>query len=125
MEALGIKEFYPIWKKYRPVILKLMVDAIDGTPQSYKLSKHEFTDANSRKSSTYTFKVITENTRNLKPTKASIVGSDFIAMLQQSGTAVELMQVHQFTFAMDNQFNFSVSAEPLETEEEAPAEEIE
>ena len=103
-----------------------MVDAIDGTPQSYKLSKHEFSHANTRKSSTYTFKVITENTRNLKPTKASIVGSDFIAMLQQSGTAVELMQVHQFTFGMDNQFNLTVSAEPLASEEEeTPAEETE
>lgn len=122
MEALAVKEFYPIWKKYRPVILKLMVDSIEGTPQTYKMSKHEFTDANTRKSSTYSFKVITQNARNLKPTKASIVGTDFIAMLQQSNKASELMKIYRFTIDMDNQFNLTVSAIAFETEEETSEE---
>jgi len=117
-ESLATKEFFPIWKKYRPVVLKLLVDSLGGETQSYKLSKHEFTDANTRKSSTFAFKLETHKSRVLKPAKASVVAADLLIMLKQSAKAQELLQTHILYFVMDSQFNFSVTATPVDVPEE-------
>ena len=113
-ETLATKEFYPIWKKYRPVVLKLMVDSLEGESQSYQLSKHEFTDANTRKSSTFAFKLETHKGRVIKPAKPNVVAADMLAMLKQSAKAQELMQTYIFYIVLDPQFNFTVTATPAE-----------
>ena len=122
-DELAVKEYYPIWKKYKPVLLKLMKDATEGEPQTYQLSKHEFTDANTRKTATYTFKIASENSRLLKTSKSSIVAADLIAVLKQSGTAIELLDSYNYNFAMDNQFNLTVNAEAHEVAAESTEEE--
>ena len=105
------KEFFTIWKKYRPVILKLMIDSVKGSVQEYKLSKHEFTDVNTRKSSTFSFKLEIYKGRTLHSTRTGIVASDLIAVLKQSVKALELMDTYTFTFVLDPEFNLLVSSE--------------
>lgn len=111
------KEFFPIWKKYRPVILKLMIDSLEGGVQEYNLSKHEFTDVNTKKSTTYSFKMEAFEGRATYAKKPITVGTDFLAMLKSSGRAIELMNTATFSFELDAQFHFKVSA----VKAEAPA----
>ena len=112
------KEFFPIWKKYRPVILKLMIDSLEGGAQSYKLSGHEFSDANTRKSAAYSFKLETHKGRVLHPKKASVVASDLMAVLKQSAKAIELTDASVFNFVLDAQFKLTVSSVLPETSTE-------
>ena len=114
-ELTDTKEFFPIWKKYRPVVLKLMIDSLDGPAQSYQLSHHEFSDVNSRKSAVFSFKLKTHQGRVLHPKKASIVASDLLALLKQSAKAIELMDASVFNFVLDSQFKLTVSSELPET----------
>ena len=117
-DTTDTKEFYPIWKKYRPVVLKLMVDSLEGTPQSYKFSGHEFADANTRKSAAFSFKLETHKGRVLHPKKASVVASDLMAVLKQSAKATELTDASVFYFVLDSQFNLTVSSKLAETASE-------
>ena len=112
------KEFYPIWKKYRPVILKLMIDSLDGSEQSYQLSKHEFSDANTRKSATFSFKLGIHKGRVLHPKKAGVVASDLLALLKQSAKAIELMDTAIFTIVLDPQCKLTINSESTETASE-------
>ncbi len=119
-DNLQISTFYPLWKKYKPVILKLMVDAKDGE-QTYALSKHEFTDLAPKKNLVYSFKIEVFNNKPLVAIKTSLTAQDFMELIKQSAKASELMQTATFTFELDKQFVFHVSSvsEVEETEEVA------
>lgn len=124
-DNLQISAFYPLWKKYKPVILKLMVDAQDG-PQSYPLSKHEFTDLAPKKNIVYSFKIDILKLKPLVAIKTSLVAQDFMELIRQSNKAAELTATNTYHLELDKQFNFHVSCTPVveETEiEEASAEE--
>ena len=94
-----------LWQKYRPMILKLMVDAKDG-PQSYQFHKHEFTDL-SNKATGYSFKL--EVLRNEKQNKInSSIASDLLSILQSSVKSDELTAEHKYLFRMDSKFKLEV-----------------
>ncbi len=122
-DNLQISAFYPLWKKYKPVILKLMVDAQDG-PQSYPLSKHEFTDLAPKKNIVYSFKIDLLNLKPLVAIKTSLVAMDFMELIRQSNKAAELTANATYHLELDKQFNFHVSCTPVVDEtENAPEEE--
>lgn len=125
-DNLQISAFYPLWKKYKPVILKLMVDAQDG-PQSYPLSKHEFTDLAPKKNIVYSFKIDLLNLKPLVAIKTSLVAMDFMELIRQSNKAAELTSNATYHLELDKQFNFHVSCTPVVDEsaeiEDAPDEE--
>ena len=123
-DTTGTKEFFPIWKKYRPVVLRLMIDSLEGTAQSYQFSKHEFADVNTRKSAVFSFKMETHKGRVLHPKKASIMASDLLALLKQSAKATELMDASVFNFVLDAQFNLTVSSVKAETASEEEEESV-
>lgn len=121
-DTLLTSAFYPLWKKYRPVMLKLMVDS-DTEPQQYQMSKHEFTDLAPKKNIVYSFKIEMFNGAPLVAPKTSLVAQDFIAVIKQSGKANELMQSATYAFELDKQFRLNVSiSERVATEEEATPE---
>lgn len=107
-DTLLTSAFYPLWKKYRPVMLKLMVDA-DAEPQQYQMSKHEFTDLAPKKNIVYSFKIEMFKGVPLVAPKTSLVALDFIAVIKQSGKANELMQSATYGFELDKQFRLNVS----------------
>lgn len=121
-DNLQISAFYPLWKKYKPVILKLMIDAKDG-PQTYALSKHEFTDLAPKKNIVYSFKIDIFKGKPLVAIKTSLVAQDFMEMIRLSGKAAELMSTATYSIEMDKQFNLHVGCTPevIEVEEETEA----
>ena len=110
------KEFYPIWKKYKPVILKMMIDSSDGNQQEYKLSKHEFTDVNSRKNASCSFKLEVYKGKSTKLTKSSVIATDLITMLKQSAKATELMNEKIYNISLDSSFTLLVNSKSAESE---------
>lgn len=122
-DNLQISAFYPLWKKYKPVVLKLMIDAQNG-PQSYPLSKHEFTDLAPKKNIVYSFKMDIFQSKPLAAIKTSLVAQDFMEMIRQSAKAIELMDTSTYHIELDKQFvlNISCTAAAEETED-APQEE--
>lgn len=96
-----------LWQKYRPIVLKLMVDASEG-PQKYQFQRHEFADLNNHKPNGYSFKL--EVFKNEKKNKVtSSVASDLLSILQSSAKADELTLTSKYLFRMDSKFMLEVS----------------
>jgi hypothetical protein len=97
-----------IWSKYRPVILKLMLDS-EKDPQQYKLFGHEFKAMGQREKSGYSFLLEVSNGKALNSIKTSTVAQDLLRMLQQSQKASELMRESVYEVSMDKQFVLHVT----------------
>jgi hypothetical protein len=97
-----------LWSKYRPAILKLMVDA-SGGPQAYKLSSHEFKVLNPKEKGGYSFTLIASKGKALNKISTSEVAKDLLQILQMSGKANELMNENAYEFTMDKQFVLRVN----------------
>jgi hypothetical protein len=96
-----------IWQKYRPMLLKLMVDAEEG-PQKYQFQRHEFMDVNNQRPTGYSFKM--EVFRNEKQNKvSSSVATDLLSILQSSAKSDELTIANKYLFKMDSKFSLEVS----------------
>jgi hypothetical protein len=113
----SVQSYASLWNKYRPVILKLMIDSATGT-QQYKLSGHEFKMLNPKEKSGYTFSLQVYQGKAQNSIKESINAQDLLYMLTQSKKASELMTSNAYEFALDKQFNLSV------TKVSAPAVEV-
>lgn len=96
-----------LWQKYRPMILKLMIDAEKGA-QTYQFQRHEFADLNNDKPTGYSFKM--EVFRNEKRNKvSSSVAADLLSILKSSSKAEELTAASKYLFRMDTKFVLEVS----------------
>lgn len=115
-----------LWKKYRPAILKLMVDSANG-PQEYQFSKHEFHDVNPKEKGGYSFTLRVLQGKALKELKTSVLAMDLLAVLQSSRKASELTETATYEFMLDKQFLLHITHQEVEKEEEeleANAEEV-
>jgi hypothetical protein len=107
--------YTPIWSKYRPAILQLMVAAAGGT-QQYKLSAHEFKGMNPKEKGGYAFILQAHKGRAQNNIKKSIVAQNLLSVLEMSKKASELMSIDSYEFKMDKQFTLSVTKlEPVES----------
>ncbi|MEQ6165794.1 hypothetical protein AAOE16_01255 [Ekhidna sp. MALMAid0563] len=96
-----------LWQKYKPVLLKLMVEA-QNEPQTYQFQQHEFSDLNNQKRTGYTFKM--EIFKNQKQNKlSSSVATDLLSILQSSEKSDELTQETKYQFQLDKKFVLEVS----------------
>ena len=103
-------EFSPyasLWNKYRPVILKLIIDA-GNDPQHYKLFAHEFKAVGLREK-TYSFVLEASHGKALNNIKGSAIARDLLQVLQQSQKASELMRNAVYELSMDKHFGFHVT----------------
>lgn len=98
-----VKTYSPLWNKYRPAILRMMVDSADQ-PQEYKLSGHEFRAMNSKQKGGYNFKLQVSKGRAINNIKDSIIAQELLEMLQLSRKASELIEESAYEIAMDKQF---------------------
>jgi len=111
-----------LWKKYRPMLVKLMVDADNG-PQEYKFIQHEFKDINPKEKGGHTFTLEAHKGKAQNNIKSSVVAQDLLLTLQKSARALELMDTATYQFVMDKQYLFHVSKMEEEIAEEAEVEE--
>ena len=113
-----------VWSKYRPAILKHMVDAANG-PQHYKFSANEFRKINSKEKGGHSFTLQFFQGKAENSIKSSPMAKDLLEVLQQSKRAMELTETSTYEFVLDKQFMLHVtrtekvpavlSAEPAES----------
>jgi hypothetical protein len=104
-----------LWNKYRPVILKLMLDA-EKDPQQYKLSGHEFKAVGQKEKSGFSFSLEVSKGKAIKKIKDSSVARDLLAVLQQSQKASQLMGEAIYELSLDKQFVLHVTRKVEEVE---------
>lgn len=92
-----------IWEKYRPAILKKMIDASEDK-QDYKLSKHEFLDSNNKRPTGYSFSFVAHRGRSESDLKKSLTAQDLLYVLKCSDKAMDLMNDAHFEFKLDKDF---------------------
>ncbi len=98
-----LKTYTPVWHKYRPVILKMMIDS-KSEPKTYQLSEHEFKAMNGNQKGGYAFSMQVANGRVRNLVKEAAVAQDLWQVLQQSPKASELIAESTYQFAMDKNY---------------------
>jgi hypothetical protein len=101
------KIYTGLWSKYRPAILKMMLDA-DVEPQTYKLSNHEFVAFNNGKKGVFAFDFEVSNGKVISGLKGSSIAQDLWEILQMSRKASELVSTATYRFSMDRHFVLQV-----------------
>ncbi|MBL7835161.1 MAG: hypothetical protein JNK18_14475 [Cyclobacteriaceae bacterium] len=107
MDKTFTSPYLPLWNKYRPAVVKMMIEAHQA-PQSYKLFAHEV-KALDPKSRSSKFTLRTQNNKSIVTPKDSVIASDLFHALGTSNKATELMQQHTYEFVLDRDFTLSVS----------------
>ena len=100
--------YTPVWHKYRPAIVKMMVDSVE-TPQAYKLFPHEFKALNSNQKGGFNFTLQVSKSRAVNNIKDSIIAQDLLQILQLSKKASELTEESSYEISLDKQFVLHVS----------------
>lgn len=97
------RAYTPLWSKYRPAILRMMIDA-ENEPQTYQLSNHEFQALCTTKKGSFTFTLEVSGGRAVSGAKESVVAQDLWEILQTSPKASELISSSAFAFSLDKRF---------------------
>lgn len=99
--------YVSLWSKYRPAILKLMVDSA-SEPQQYKFFKHEFSSLDTKdKAYDFTLKLIDGKAEGA--TKITNTAKDLFDVLNQSEKGRGLINEYNFTISMDKKFILQIS----------------
>jgi hypothetical protein len=104
----SLKTYLPIWSKYRPVILKLMVDSAEET-QQYQLSGHEFKAMNARQKGGYNFVLQVMKGKAMNNIRESQNAKELLEVLQLSPKAAELTEETPYEITLDKHFVLRVS----------------
>ena len=100
--------YIPLWNKYRPAVLQLMVASAEG-PQQYKLYGHEFKGLNPKEKGGYSFTLQAHKGKAKNNIRNSIVAQNLLSVLDSSKKASELMATNTYEFTMDKQFNLRIT----------------
>ncbi len=109
--------YIPIWNKYRPAILQLMVNA-NEEPQQYQFFSHEFKRLNPKEKGGYTFTLQAFQGKAQNDIRKSMVAQNLLNVLDGSKKASELLAEDQYEFSLDKQFVLHVSRVDDESVEE-------
>jgi hypothetical protein len=108
MTLMTERKFDSIWRKYRPAILRLMVDAAVA-PQTYKFASHEFTRLERNTKKDYSFALTMLKSKSVNSIRASEIAHDLLHVLQDSKTATELSQSKAYEFVLDKKYVLHVN----------------
>lgn len=98
-----LRTYTPVWHKYRPVILRMMIDSTEG-PKTYQLSEHEFKAMDTRKKGGYSFTLEVGNGKIKNNVKDILIAQDLWQVLQLSPKATDLIQQSSYRFEMDKNY---------------------
>jgi hypothetical protein len=111
-DFLSISRIYSfVWQKYRPAILKLMIDSNDCA-QQYQFSKHEIKSINPKERGGYSFTLRLHKGKSVNDIRSSAIAKDLLLILQNSRKATELAAGATYEFKLDKHFVLHVSKQP-------------
>jgi hypothetical protein len=105
---MNMKMYTPLWSKYRPAILKMMLDSSDA-PQQYKLSGHEFRAMNAKQKGGYNFVLQVSKGRAINNIRDSVIAQELLEILQLSRKASEMIEQAPYEITLDKQFVLHIS----------------
>ena len=98
------RKYAPLWSKYRPAILKMLLAAANE-PQQYRLTEHEFRAMDSKKKKVNLgFNLVVAESRPVNSIKDSEAAQDLLHMLSMSPKGAELIQQHRYELSLDKHF---------------------
>lgn len=103
-----LRKYAPLWNKYRPAILKMMVDAAQG-PQQYKFMSHEVVAMDEKKKSGFGFSLHITGTKATNDIKSSEIAQDLVNMLLLSKKGSELLAAYKYEIVLDRQFTLHIT----------------
>ena len=103
-----LRKFGPFWSKYRPAILKMLVEAAEK-PQQYRLTVHELAAMDGKKNSRFEFNLHVSGRKATNNIKNSAIAQDLLDMLQLSPKGSELISTHDYEIVLDKNFILHVS----------------
>ena len=109
-----IGNYAHVWSKYKPVIVKMMVDSKQEGAQEYQLSKHEFVDVNPKRVTGYNFDIEIIKGRILAEPKGNLLLKDLMYVLKRSEKASILMEYKKFNMVLNKEFKLTVNSEAPE-----------
>lgn len=109
-----------LWNKYRPVILRLMVNA-ENSDQQYALSNHEFKRALPKSRGSLSFTLNLHRSRAVNNIKTSPLAQALLEVLKQSKTAAELSENSAYELRLDEKFVLHVRKSPVAVTESVPS----
>lgn len=92
-----------LWNKYRPVILRLMIDAHER-PQRYVFSAHEFRRVFPKNRGSLAFILYLHRSKAINNIKTSLLAHSLVGILRESKTAVRLTESSTFELKLDENF---------------------
>ncbi|MBX2896656.1 MAG: hypothetical protein KF763_14520 [Cyclobacteriaceae bacterium] len=104
-------EYASIWNKYRPAILRCMVDCDTG-PQQYQFYQHEFKALNPKEKGSYAFTLLIAAARPQKLAKESRLAHQLFSMISQSKRGSELLAAADYNFELSKNLLLTVSKAP-------------
>lgn len=107
MDKTFTSPYAPLWSKYRPAVVKMMVEARNA-PQTYQLFAHEVC-ALAPKNKNLKFTMRVQRSKSTTNLKDSAIASDLLHTLTLSNKANELMEQHEYEFTLGRDFTLSVS----------------
>ena len=120
-------EYNHIWHKYRPVILRMMIDA-NTEPQRYSFAHHEFLRTNPKSKSGMAFILYMHGSKALNNIRTSPLAHSLLSTLRQSKTAMALLEHSTYELMLDKKFVLHVTkagAQELVTQDEQTVNEVE
>jgi len=95
--------YLPVWNKYRPAIIRMMINS-NVEPQQYKMSKHEFQAMDAKQRGTYNFTLQVSKGKAINNIKDSVIAQGLLEVLLLSQKAKELSDAAAYEIMMDRQF---------------------
>lgn len=96
-----------LWKKYRPAILKMMIDATQG-PQTYQLFPHELRSITPKGKNT-SFTLRAHQGKAVTKLKDSVIAQDLLFTLSTSKKATELLEQNTYEFTLNRDYALQVT----------------
>ena len=109
------RKYAPLWNKYRPAILKMMLAAA-FEPQEYKLTEYEFKAMGGKKANGFGFSLLVADSWAVNNIKDSEVAQDLLNMLQLSRKGAELIHLNSYELVMDKHFILRIDQKSVEGE---------
>lgn len=105
---MGPGKFSPLWNKYRPAILKMMLESAVA-PQEYRLMQHEIAALDTKKKGSFGFNLRVSGSKAVNSIKDSELAQDLLNMLQLSRKATELMVDNTYDITLDKKLMLHVT----------------
>jgi hypothetical protein len=100
--------YFPLWKKYLPIIAMQMKNAVNGNKE-IKFYRNEFEGLGNRKIADYKFNLEIKNGKAVNDIRGIAVARGLFEILQQDESCKKLFQDRNYKLSMGKEFILRIS----------------